>query len=69
MKRIFLPIGLGALLLAARLGATDAAPRVTVAFFEPEKFTDVRDSALFNDSGRTTYLEQIRDHLLAEAPQ
>lgn len=53
----------------ALLAAGDPAPRVTVAFFEPEKFTDVRDSALFNDSGRTTYLEQLRDHLLEQAPK
>lgn len=59
------------LLLAAGalLAAGEPAPRVTVAFFEPEKFTDVRDSALFNDSGRTTYLEQLRDHLLEQAPK
>lgn len=69
MKRIFLPLGLMALLLAVRLGASDAAPRVTVAFFEPEKFTDVRDSGLFSDSGRSAYLEQLRDHLLEQAPR
>lgn len=38
----------------------------TVEFFEPEKFTDVRDSYQ-GDASRTTYLEQIRDHLLEQA--
>ena len=37
----------------------------TVEFFEPEKFTDVRDSYL-GEASRTTYLEQIRDHLLEQ---
>lgn len=38
----------------------------TVEFFEPEKFTDVRDSYL-GEASRTTYLEQIRDYLLERA--
>lgn len=37
-----------------------------VLFFEPQKFTDVRDSYM-GDASRTTYLEQIRDHLLEKA--
>jgi hypothetical protein len=40
--------------------------RAEVLFFEPLKFTDVRDSYM-GDSTRTTYLEQIRDHLLEQA--
>ncbi len=43
-----------------------SAGHATVEFFEPEKFTDVRDSYL-GDASRTTYLEQIRDHLLDQA--
>jgi hypothetical protein len=69
MKRLLLSYCLLALAGAAPLAASDAPPRVTVAFFEPEKFTDVRDSGLFNDSGRSNYLEQIRDHLLEQAPK
>jgi hypothetical protein len=48
-----------------------AAPARTVAraevnFFEPNKFTDVRDSYM-GDHERTTYLENIRDHVLERA--
>lgn len=68
MKRLLCFFALLGLTSAGSVRAGDVVPRVTVAFFEPEKFTDVRDSALFNDSGRTTYLEQIRDHLREQAP-
>jgi Protein of unknown function (DUF3016) len=40
--------------------------RAEVLFFEPQKFTDVRDSQM-GDARRTTYLEQIRDHVLEQA--
>ncbi|MDP3073582.1 MAG: DUF3016 domain-containing protein [Opitutaceae bacterium] len=40
--------------------------RAEVVFFEPEKFTDVRDNQM-GDYKRTTYLDQIRDHLLEQA--
>lgn len=40
--------------------------RASVEFFEPQKFTDVRDSYM-GDFSRTTYLEQMRDHLLEQA--
>ena len=48
-----------------------AAPAQTLAraevnFFEPQKFTDVRDSYM-GDYERTTYLESIRDHVLEKA--
>lgn len=52
------------LLLEAAEGRTIA--RANVEFFEPQKFTDVRDSYM-GDFDRTTYLEQIRDHLLEKA--
>ena len=64
------------ILLAALLGLSPAlalnaveartVARAEVLFFEPQKFTDVRDSYM-GDSDRTTYLEQIRDHLLQQA--
>lgn len=61
---------LGALAMspALALGATETRTiaRAEVVFFEPLKFTDVRDSQS-GDSSRTTYLEQIRDHLLEQA--
>jgi len=37
-----------------------------VLFFEPGKFTDVRDSYM-GDFQRTSYLDQIRDYLLEQA--
>ena len=64
------------LLIVTALGllpafAMQAAERRTIAsanveFFEPLKFTDVRDSYL-GDYDRTTYLQQLRDHLLDKA--
>jgi hypothetical protein len=52
--------------------AIPAAPeRATIAradvnFFEPKKFTDVRDTYM-GDYERTSYLDMIRDHLLEQA--
>ena len=52
--------------------AVSAAPttrtiaRAEVNFFEPQKFTDVRDSYM-GDFERTTYLDSIRDHVLQQA--
>jgi hypothetical protein len=62
---------LGTLLGLVPVLTTHAAPtrtiaRAEVAFFEPTKFTDVRDSYM-GDFERTTYLDQIRDHLLEQA--
>ncbi|MDO8543099.1 MAG: DUF3016 domain-containing protein [Opitutaceae bacterium] len=45
--------------------ATDV--RAEVAFLEPEKFTDVRDSYMNSDVKRTTYLDQLRDHIIDRA--
>ncbi len=52
-------------------GTPEAPPnkivaRAEVNFFEPKKFTDVKDSSM-GDYERTTYLDQIRDHLLEQA--
>ena len=52
--------------LAASAAETPVVGRAEVVFFEPEKFTDVRDSYM-GDSARTTYLDQIRDHVLEQA--
>lgn len=51
--------------------AGHAAPRapgghVDVAFFEPQKFTDVRSRAM-GTFEETSYLDQLRDHLVAQA--
>lgn len=45
---------------------TRTLARAEVNFFEPEKFTDVRDSYM-GDYERTTYLESIRDRVLEQA--
>jgi hypothetical protein len=52
--------------LAVGAAETRTIARAEVQFFEPQKFTDVRDSYM-GDPDRTTYLEQIRDHLLEQA--
>ena len=46
--------------------ANKTIARAEVNFFEPKKFTDVKDSSM-GDYERTTYLDQIRDHLLEQA--
>ena len=52
--------------LAVPAVPTRTIARAEVNFFEPKKFTDVRDSSM-GDYERTTYLDQIRDHLLEQA--
>lgn len=52
--------------VASRAEEIRTIARAEVLFFEPEKFTDVRDSYM-GDATRTTYLEQIRDHVLEQA--
>jgi hypothetical protein len=66
-SRIFILALLGlAPALHAQAAETRTIARAEVNFFEPQKFTDVRDSYM-GDSDRTTYLEQIRDHVLEQA--
>lgn len=48
---------------AARPVETPASARAEVVFLEPKAFTDVRDEYL-GDASRTTYLEQLREHVL-----
>ena len=67
-KPLFLLVA-AALATFASAGAAEsitAAPRTEVLFFEPEKFTDVRDNVT-GDYERTAYLDQIRDHLVSQA--
>jgi hypothetical protein len=69
MKNLTLFLAMCAgLVPAAGRAAAEVRPvgYAMVEFFEPEKFTDVRDSYL-GEASRTTYLEQIRDHLLGQA--
>jgi hypothetical protein len=51
---------------AAPATETRTVASADVVFFEPQKFTDVKDSYM-GDSDRTTYLDQIRDHVLEQA--
>ena len=60
-------LGGGAPFAAHALTPVPAGPRAEVNFFEPEKFTDVKDSSMSTDFRRTTYLDQIRDHVLEQA--
>jgi hypothetical protein len=53
-------------LLALKPPGAHTVARAEVVFLEPEKFTDVRDSHM-GDYKRTTYLDQLRDHLLEQA--
>jgi hypothetical protein len=41
-------------------------PRAEVQFFEPKKFTDVKDTYT-GDYERTTYLDQIRDYVIDQS--
>lgn len=52
--------------LAGRAAPPPAGGNVDVVFFEPKKFTDVRDRAMGNYED-TSYLDQLRDHLVAQA--
>jgi len=62
-------IGLSATIQAASPAAstTPAHHALTdIVFLEPKNFTDVRDSHM-GDHERTTYLDQLRDHLRDQA--
>ena len=68
MKKTITPrfLLVAAALLSLGLGAraadtqTDASSRAVVAFENPEKFTDVKDSQTGSDKGRDYYLKEIR---------
>lgn len=60
-------LGLVPLAEAARPAPAPADVRAEVLFLEPEKFTDVKDGSMSDNVHRTTYLDQIRDHLIQQA--
>lgn len=69
MKTILLlPLGLLALnsVFAAAPEERRVIARAEVMFFEPTKFTDVRDTYM-GDAMRTSYLDLLREHLLGQA--
>lgn len=47
--------------------APQADARAEVIFFEPEKFTDVKDGFSETKKGRDAILDQIRDYLVSQA--
>lgn len=53
-------VGAGA---AQALDPVKGPPRVDVVFFEPEKFTDVKDAYMGSDKGRDSTLELIKEYL------
>jgi hypothetical protein len=66
-SRILLVTALGLLpVFAVGAAPTRTIARAEVNFFEPQKFTDVRDSYM-GDYDRTTYLDSIREHVLEQA--
>jgi hypothetical protein len=66
-SRFLLGAALGILpVIAVQAAPTRTIARADVVFFEPTKFTDVRDSYM-GDHDRTTYLDQIRDHVVQQA--
>ncbi|MES1166677.1 MAG: DUF3016 domain-containing protein [Pseudomonadota bacterium] len=71
MKTLFLLLcscpGLAALTALQAAPAAKADARTEVIFFEPEKFTDVKDGFLETARGRDAILSQIRDHLVSQA--
>lgn len=67
MHSLALRLLFGAVLVApvwaARPVDTTTPAPAEVIFLEPQGFTDVRDEYM-GDASRTTYLEQLREHLL-----
>lgn len=49
---------------ARALDPAKGPSQVEVVFFEPEKFTDVKDSYMGTDKGRDSTLEQIKEYLV-----
>ncbi len=54
-------------LAKAATRASAPAPRAEVAFVDPEKFTDARDSYTASDAGRDAVLDQIREYFVDES--
>lgn len=67
LNRLFLVLLLGAAPVFAVNRNTPANQRIEVVFFEPQKFTDVRDRLMSSDPERTGYLDIIRDYLVQQA--
>jgi hypothetical protein len=49
---------------ARALDPAKGPSQVEVVFFEPEKFTDVKDSYMGTDKGRDSTLELIKEYLV-----
>jgi len=59
-------LGIAPVFGAGPAPSTRTIARAEVNFFEPQKFTDVRDSYM-GDFTRTSYLDSIRNHVLEQA--
>ena len=62
-----IPIVLGVMAACALPAdnATKAAPRTTVVYDHPEKFTDVKDGYVPTDTGRDAILSRLREFLVS----
>ncbi len=62
LRLLFVVLGLAS---CGALRAADAkpAPRVDVVYVNPEKVTDVKDSAYSTDKGRDEYLSNLKEHI------
>lgn len=65
MKTLALFIAAFGLVAASSLNA--AASRIEVIFDHPEKFTDIKDSAIPTDKGQDAILHEIRSYLEGKA--
>jgi hypothetical protein len=63
----FLLAALGLISCGACANETTTPPRVDVVYVNPEKFTDVRDSAYSADKGRDEYLGDLKEHIEKQA--
>jgi hypothetical protein len=63
----FLLAVLGLAACGACANETTTPPRVDVVYVNPEKFTDVRDSAYSTDKGRDEYLGDLKEHIEKQA--
>jgi Protein of unknown function (DUF3016) len=60
-------LGLCASLSLAAADAPKTYARAQVIFFEPDRFTDVKDSYMGSDKGRDAILDQLRDYIQERA--
>jgi hypothetical protein len=62
-----LALGLAVVLCLPAAPAAKTNDRVQVVFFEPDRFTDVKDSYMGTEKGQAAILDQIRDYVQERA--